>query len=119
MLFGEVLTIGQGGIVFDSDPYDEWMETINKLGTFFNTFTAGASDCRLTAGLQVRTRIASPQLKRSIWPSRKTARAARTGISTRDDWPETHKHVSLVWLGKVQPQEAEVLGVSSMVMGAG
>jgi anthranilate synthase component 1 len=24
--------IGQGGIVFDSDPYDEWMETINKLG---------------------------------------------------------------------------------------
>lgn len=22
-----------GGIVFDSDPYDEWMETINKLGT--------------------------------------------------------------------------------------
>jgi isochorismate synthase EntC len=22
----------QGGIVFDSDPYDEWMETINKLG---------------------------------------------------------------------------------------
>jgi anthranilate synthase component 1 len=26
--------IGQGGIVFDSDPYDEWMETINKLGAF-------------------------------------------------------------------------------------
>lgn len=23
-----------GGIVFDSDPYDEWMETINKLGKF-------------------------------------------------------------------------------------
>jgi anthranilate synthase component I len=23
-----------GGIVFDSDPYDEWMETINKLGMF-------------------------------------------------------------------------------------
>jgi len=22
----------QGGIVFDSDPFDEWMETINKLG---------------------------------------------------------------------------------------
>ena len=22
------------GIVFDSDPYDEWMETINKLGMF-------------------------------------------------------------------------------------
>jgi anthranilate synthase component 1 len=21
-----------GGIVFDSDPYDEWMETMNKLG---------------------------------------------------------------------------------------
>ena len=34
-----VLTIGQGGIVFDSDPYDEWMETINKLGALFH------SDC--------------------------------------------------------------------------
>jgi anthranilate synthase component 1 len=30
--FDKVLTIGQGGIVFDSDPYDEWIETINKLG---------------------------------------------------------------------------------------
>ena len=30
---GDVLTQPhQGGIVFDSDPYDEWMETINKLG---------------------------------------------------------------------------------------
>jgi hypothetical protein len=44
LLFGEVLTIGQGGIVFDSDPYDEWMETINKLGAFFNNFTAWASN---------------------------------------------------------------------------
>jgi anthranilate synthase component 1 len=35
--------IGQGGIVFDSDPYDEWMETINKLGAFSNNFTAWAS----------------------------------------------------------------------------
>lgn len=26
--------LSQGGIVFDSDPYDEWMETINKLGEF-------------------------------------------------------------------------------------
>jgi anthranilate synthase component 1 len=24
-----------GGIVFDSDPYDEWVETLNKLGMFF------------------------------------------------------------------------------------
>jgi anthranilate/para-aminobenzoate synthase component I len=32
----EVLTIGQGGIVFDSDPYDEWIETINKLGGFIS-----------------------------------------------------------------------------------
>jgi hypothetical protein len=23
-----------GGIVFDSDPYDEWVETLNKLGMF-------------------------------------------------------------------------------------
>jgi anthranilate/para-aminobenzoate synthase component I len=28
--------LAQGGIVFDSDPYDEWMETINKLGTFIS-----------------------------------------------------------------------------------
>lgn len=28
--------MSQGGIVFDSDPYDEWMETINKLGEFIN-----------------------------------------------------------------------------------
>lgn len=27
-----VLTSVGGGIVFDSDPYDEWMETMNKLG---------------------------------------------------------------------------------------
>lgn len=33
--FWRMLTIGQGGIVFDSDPYDEWMETINKLGALF------------------------------------------------------------------------------------
>jgi len=26
--------LAKGGIVFDSDPYDEWMETINKLGAF-------------------------------------------------------------------------------------
>lgn len=32
-----MLTIGQGGIVFDSDPYDEWMETINKLGALIST----------------------------------------------------------------------------------
>lgn len=31
-----LLTIGQGGIVFDSDPYDEWIETINKLGEFIS-----------------------------------------------------------------------------------
>lgn len=27
-----MLTSAGGGIVFDSDPYDEWMETMNKLG---------------------------------------------------------------------------------------
>ena len=45
--FEVLLTIGQGGIVFDSDPYDEWMETINKLGaliSLFDTFTAWAND---------------------------------------------------------------------------
>jgi len=26
-----------GGIVFDSDPYDEWLETINKLGEFISS----------------------------------------------------------------------------------
>jgi anthranilate synthase component 1 len=32
----------QGGIVFDSDPYDEWMETINKLGEFNFSFWSSA-----------------------------------------------------------------------------
>ena len=33
LVWGNELTRqNQGGIVFDSDPYDEWMETINKLG---------------------------------------------------------------------------------------
>jgi anthranilate synthase component 1 len=47
LLFDVQLTIGQGGIVFDSDPYDEWMETINKLGAFislFDNFTALVND---------------------------------------------------------------------------
>jgi len=51
LLFDALLTIGQGGIVFDSDPYDEWMETINKLGallSLFDIFTAWTND-RLTA----------------------------------------------------------------------
>jgi anthranilate synthase component 1 len=29
-----------GGIVFDSDPYDEWMETINKLGANMQCITS-------------------------------------------------------------------------------
>lgn len=29
-----------GGIVFDSDPYDEWMETMNKLGANIHTITS-------------------------------------------------------------------------------
>ena len=37
-----------GGIVFDSDPYDEWMETINKLGGYFS-FPTFPADC-LQAG---------------------------------------------------------------------
>ena len=36
-----------GGIVFNSDPYDEWMETINKLGGYF--FPMFPADC-LQAG---------------------------------------------------------------------
>jgi hypothetical protein len=35
-----------GGIVFDSDPYDEWMETINKLGM---SLTLGAMAGPLTS----------------------------------------------------------------------
>jgi len=29
-----------GGIVFDSDPYDEWVETMNKLGSNITTITS-------------------------------------------------------------------------------
>jgi anthranilate synthase component I len=32
-------TIG-GGIVFDSDEYDEWMETMNKLGANMHCITS-------------------------------------------------------------------------------
>jgi len=28
-----------GGIVFDSDPYEEWAETMNKLGSNIQTIT--------------------------------------------------------------------------------
>jgi anthranilate/para-aminobenzoate synthase component I len=35
-----------GGIVFDSDPYDEWIETLNKLGMFsFPILRSRASLC--------------------------------------------------------------------------
>lgn len=52
-----------GGIVFDSDPYDEWMETINKLGANMQCITtaeqkhldeqAEAAAARSTAGSSV------------------------------------------------------------------
>lgn len=29
-----------GGIVFDSDPYDEWVETMNKLGANMQCITS-------------------------------------------------------------------------------
>jgi hypothetical protein len=29
-----------GGIVFDSDPYDEWVETMNKLGASMQTISS-------------------------------------------------------------------------------
>ena len=34
------LTKTGGGIVFDSDPYDEWIETINKLGANIQCITS-------------------------------------------------------------------------------
>lgn len=42
--------LSQGGIVFDSDPYDEWMETINKLGELLVLFR-DVGGCRRRAGL--------------------------------------------------------------------
>jgi anthranilate synthase component 1 len=44
--------LAKGGIVFDSDPYDEWMETINKLGALLNTYRLGVhnSTDRFPAG---------------------------------------------------------------------
>ena len=49
-----------GGIVFDSDPYDEWMETMNKLAANIHCITSAEerfgedSTCvsDLAAGLQ-------------------------------------------------------------------
>jgi hypothetical protein len=108
LAFVAELTIGQGGIVFDSDPYDEWMETINKLGALLNTFIASACTTRLTAFLQVQTRCASPQLRRSIWPSRRTARATEAEKAMQRRWRAMQSHVFRSWLGRVPPQGAAV-----------
>lgn len=54
LAFAIVLTIGQGGIVFDSDPYDEWMETINKLGESNVPNSQSPTTRRLTAFLSRR-----------------------------------------------------------------
>jgi hypothetical protein len=35
-----ILNIPGGGIVFDSDPYDEWVETMSKLGSNSHTITS-------------------------------------------------------------------------------
>jgi hypothetical protein len=98
LAFDAQLTIGQGGIVFDSDPYDEWMETINKLGGFISLFRylfhRLGRRILIAFCMQVRTRTASPQLRRSIWPSRRMARA-----SMRHRSMETMRHVSRSWLG--------------------
>jgi hypothetical protein len=49
ILMSSVLTIAGGGIVFDSDPYDEYIETINKLAA--NTQTILSAE-KMYAGMQ-------------------------------------------------------------------
>jgi hypothetical protein len=63
-----------GGIVFDSDPYDEWVETINKLGMFVSSSKIAAEETRLTRSVQARTCSASRRPRRSTSQSRKTGR---------------------------------------------
>lgn len=79
----------QGGIVFDSDPYDEWIETINKLGT--SLFFAGACGYRVeglhsasthgsTNAHQAQTHSASSRQSRSTWRSRPRLRPRLTAM---------------------------------------
>jgi len=93
-----LLTIGQGGIVFDSDPHDEWMETINKLGASVSCSHDATTRRRLTASCdtQGRTHSASPQLKRSISPSRRSTKA------TAIRWRETQIRACHLWLGSLR-----------------
>ena len=46
-----------GGIVFDSDPYDEWLETMNKLGSNTHTITSAE---KLYARLQSKSGTGVP-----------------------------------------------------------
>jgi anthranilate synthase component I len=46
-----------GGIVFDSDPYDEWLETMNKLGS--NTHTIASAE-KVYARLQSKSETGVP-----------------------------------------------------------
>jgi hypothetical protein len=41
-----------GGIVFDSDPYDEWVETMNKLGANMQCISSAE---KLYTGIQQRS----------------------------------------------------------------
>ncbi|KAM3066790.1 anthranilate synthase component 1 [Clarireedia jacksonii] len=71
-----------GGIVFDSDPYDEWMETMNKLRANMTCIT-GAE--KLYSGMQ----------EKSQEKSNGTALASITGPETLPDRSDNKPHVDL------------------------
>lgn len=58
-----MLTSSGGGIVFDSDPYDEYIETINKLGASTKTLTKAEEE---HARLQSKESLKRPAKKAHI-----------------------------------------------------
>lgn len=74
----------QGGIVFDSDPYDEWMETINKLGAAAQP-RPDSVVCLLINKRQGRTCNASRQRSKSTSTSKATMATMATRTRRRLD----------------------------------
>jgi hypothetical protein len=85
----------QGGIVFDSDPYDEWMETINKLGVHSGPletclFWRGA--CLLTGMTGANMQCITTAEQKHLDEQAAAEDAAPVGSASS---PDTRAHISL------------------------
>lgn len=69
ILESSILTsIAGGGIVFDSDPYDEWVETMNKLGS--NITTIKTAEQYYTRAQSNENGLAKPVNEEGLKPSK-------------------------------------------------